>query len=263
MDQLGQLLSSVLLITSMGPSVTLLAGIDFSGWLLAADPAGSQGSQFVEVLRWGLNMLIHLDDELEKIANQYGVWSHLILFLVIFCETGLVVTPFLPGDSLLFAAGMFAARGIFHIEWLIPLLLVAAVLGDTVNYWMGRWIGEHAFSGKIPFLKRKHLDETHRFFEKHGGKAIILARFVPLIRTFAPFVAGMGSMNYRLFLLYNVVGGVCWVIPILSIGWLFGSLPIVKNNFELIILGIVGLSVLPILWEVAQHWFAKPKNPAT
>ena len=189
--------------------------------ILAAGDGGeavNQGFHLMEFLRWSFDFLLHLDDELKKIVTQYGVWSHLILFGVIFCETGLVVTPFLPGDSLLFAAGAFAADRSLRIEWLLPLLIVAAIAGDTVNYWMGHWFGEHAFSGKIPFLKKDHLEKTHRFFEKYGGKTIILARFVPIIRTFAPFVAGMGSMNYRLFLVYNVVGGILWVLIFVPLG---------------------------------------------
>ena len=170
-------------------------------------------------------------------------------------------TPFLPGDSLLFAAGAFAADRSLRIEWLIPLLIIAAILGDTVNYWMGHWFGEHAFSGRIPLLKRDYLDKTHRFFEKYGGKAIILARFVPIVRTGVPFVAGMGSMNYRLFLLYNVVGGVIWVVPIVMLGWKFGQMEIVQKNFELVVVGIVGLSVLPMVWELVAHWRASRHLP--
>jgi membrane-associated protein len=238
----------------------------FTGWLLAEQPvAGNPGvfAQLLEILRWGFDLLLHLDDELKKIVAEYGVWAHLILFGVIFCETGLVVTPFLPGDSLLFAAGAFAADQSLRIEWLIPLLIVAAIAGDTVNYWMGHWFGEHAFSGRIPFLKRDHLEKTHRFFEKYGGKTIILARFVPIIRTFAPFVAGMGSMNYRLFLVYNVVGGIAWVLIFLPLGYWFGTWPIVQKNFELVMVAIVGLSLLPPLWEIVQHWLARRRQLAS
>lgn len=233
--------------------------------ILAAGDGGeavNQGFHLMEFLRWSFDFLLHLDDELKKIVTQYGVWSHLILFGVIFCETGLVVTPFLPGDSLLFAAGAFAADRSLRIEWLLPLLIVAAIAGDTVNYWMGHWFGEHAFSGKIPFLKKDHLEKTHRFFEKYGGKTIILARFVPIIRTFAPFVAGMGSMNYRLFLVYNVVGGILWVLIFVPLGYWFGTWPIVKENFELVMVAIVGLSLLPPAWEIAAHWLASRKQRA-
>ncbi|MDB5347538.1 MAG: hypothetical protein JWP89_5915 [Schlesneria sp.] len=224
--------------------------------------AANQGFNLVEFLRWSFDFLLHLDDELKKIVTQYGVWSHLILFGVIFCETGLVVTPFLPGDSLLFAAGAFAADRSLRIEWLLPLLIIAAIAGDTVNYWMGHWFGEHAFSGKIPFLKKGHLEKTHRFFEKYGGKTIILARFVPIIRTFAPFVAGMGSMNYRLFLVYNVVGGILWVLIFVPLGYWFGTWPFVKEHFELVIFAIIGLSLLPPALEIAAHWLASRKQRA-
>lgn len=232
------------------------------GLLAAADPAeaANQGFNLVEFAKWSFNFLLHLDDELKKIVTQYGLWSHLILFGVIFCETGLVVTPFLPGDSLLFAAGAFAADRSLLIEWLIPLLIVAAIAGDTVNYWMGHWFGEHAFSGKIPFLKKAHLEKTHKFFEKYGGKTIILARFVPIIRTFAPFVAGMGSMNYRLFLVYNVVGGILWVLIFVPLGYWFGTWPIVKENFELVMVAIVALSLAPPAWEFAMHWLSRRKQ---
>jgi membrane-associated protein len=233
--------------------------------LLADGEAANPGvlSQIVEILRWGFDLLLHLDDEMKKIVAQYGTWSHLILFAVIFCETGLVVTPFLPGDSLLFAAGAFAADRSLMIEWLIPLMIIAAIVGDTVNYWMGHWFGEHAFSGKNPFLKRAHLDKTHRFFEKYGGKTIILARFVPIVRTFAPFVAGMGSMNYRLFLVYNVVGGIAWVLIFVPLGYWFGTWEIVKKNFELVMVAIVVLSLVPPIWEAIHIWLSKRHQAAS
>jgi len=225
-----------------------------------ANEAAEPGFSLMELLRWGFDLLLHLDDELKKIVHQYGVWAHLILFAVIFCETGLVVTPFLPGDSLLFAAGAFAADRSLRIEWLIPLLIVAAIAGDTLNYWLGHWFGEHAFSGRIPFLKHAHLEKTHRFFEKYGGKTIILARFVPIVRTFAPFVAGMGSMNYRQFLVYNVVGGIVWVLIFVMLGFWFGTLEFVKKNFELVMVAIVGLSILPPIWELVQHRLASRQS---
>lgn len=230
--------------------------------LVAKASAAEHGVNLFEILRWGFDLLLHLDDELKKIVTQYGVWAHLILFGVIFCETGLVVTPFLPGDSLLFAAGAFAADRSLRIEWLIPLLILAAIVGDTVNYWLGHWIGEHAFNGKIPFLKKSHLDKTHRFFEKYGGKTIILARFVPIVRTFAPFVAGMGSMNYRLFLLYNVVGGIAWVLIFVLLGYWFGTWPFIQKNFELVMVAIVGLSLLPPAWELGLHWWQQRSTQA-
>jgi membrane-associated protein len=234
--------------------------------LLAEQGSAAAGagvfSQLVELFRWGFDLLFHLDDELKKIVTQYGIGAHLILFAVIFCETGLVVTPFLPGDSLLFAAGAFAADRSLRLEWLLPLLMIAAVLGDTVNYWVGHWLGEHLFTGRIPFLKHQHLDKTHKFFEKYGGKTIILARFVPIVRTFAPFVAGMGSMNYRQFFLYNIVGGIVWVLIFVLLGYWFGTWPIVQKNFELVMVAIVGLSLLPPLWEAVHLWLAKRRRVA-
>lgn len=234
----------------------------FSPWILAEQgvDAANQGFSLFELVRWGFDLLLHLDDELKKIVTQYGVWAHLILFAVIFCETGLVVTPFLPGDSLLFAAGAFAADRSLRIEWLLPLLIIAAIVGDTLNYWMGHWFGEHAFNGKIPFLKRSHLDKTHRFFEKYGGKTIIIARFCPIVRTFAPFIAGMGSMNYRQFLVYNVVGGIVWVVIFVLLGYWFGTLEFVQKNFELVMVAIVGLSLVPPAWELTVHWMEQRKQ---
>jgi len=213
-------------------------------------------------IRWWIDFLLHLDDKLKELIRDYGLWTHLILFAVIFCETGLVVTPFLPGDSLLFAAGAFAADGSLRIGWLIPLFIVAAVLGDTVNYWAGKWFGEHAFTGRIPFLNKKHLDEAHAFFEKWGGISIILARFMPIVRTFAPFVAGIGSMNYRTFIAYNIGGAVVWVVPLVLAGYQFGQLEIVKENFELVILGILFISVLPMVVKIGLDRFGKKKADA-
>lgn len=229
-------------------SLTNLFDLFSSGSILAdtaADPSA---------IRWYIDFILHLDDKLKELLRDYGIWTHLILFLVIFCETGLVVTPFLPGDSLLFAAGAFAADRSLRIEWLIPLFIIAAILGDTVNYWIGRWLGERIFTGKIPFLTKANLDKTHSYFERYGGMTIILARFVPIVRTFAPFVAGVGSMNYRRFITYNVVGGVVWVVPIVALGYWVGGWEIVQKNFELVVLGIVGLSILPMFIEAYLEW---------
>lgn len=199
-----------------------------------------------------INIFIHLDKYLTQIVQNYGVFTYLLLFLVIFCETGLVVTPFLPGDSLLFAAGALAALGGLELGWLLVLLSVAAILGDTVNYWLGNYIGPRAFSGNIRFLKKEYLDRTHAFYEKHGGKTIILARFVPIVRTFAPFVAGVGVMSYSRFLTYNIVGGVVWVILFTLAGYFFGNLPLVQHNFTLVILAIIAISVMPMLIETLK-----------
>jgi membrane-associated protein len=203
----------------------------------------------VEFLKDVLDFFLHLDRHLGEILARFGIWTYLILFLIIFCETGLVITPFLPGDSLLFAIGALAALGSLDVKILLILLSVAAILGDTVNYWIGKWVGPRAFSGEIRFLKREHLDRTHAFFEKHGGKTIILARFIPIVRTFAPFVAGIGAMSYSRFVVYNVVGGLVWVNLFILAGYLFGNLPAVKENFSLVILVIIALSVLPIVFE--------------
>jgi membrane-associated protein len=199
----------------------------------------------MELIQYLVDFVLHLDKHLNEIIQNFGLWTYLILFVIIFMETGLVVTPFLPGDSLLFAAGSFAALGSLNVFVLFVLLSFAAILGDTVNYMIGHYIGPRAFSGNIRFLKVEYLDRTHEFYERHGGKTIILARFIPIIRTFAPFVAGIGAMTYPKFLVYNVVGGVLWVGLFVFGGYYFGNLPIVKENFALVILAIIFISVLP------------------
>jgi membrane-associated protein len=191
-------------------------------------------------------LLFKLDEHLDKLTTDYGGWMYVILFAIIFCETGLVITPFLPGDSLLFAVGMFAAReGGLNIWILFAVLLPAAILGDTANYHIGKYLGPKVFSGRLRWLNQEHLEYTQRFFEKHGGKTIILARFLPIVRTFAPFVAGVGCMNYRRFLAYNVVGAFIWVVGIVTAGYLLGNNPWVKENFELVIVIIIALSLVP------------------
>ena len=196
-----------------------------------------------------IDIFLHLDKFLGDIIAQYGTLSYIILFVVIFCETGLVVTPFLPGDSLIFAAGTFAALGKLNPWILYGLLIVAAVGGDAVNYWIGYKIGPRAYTGEIRLIKKEHIDRTHAFFEKHGGKTIFLARFVPIVRTFAPFVAGVGQMSYGYFFRYNLVGGIAWVSIFLSLGYFFGTMPIVQKNFEFVIIAIVLISVVPMLIE--------------
>lgn len=194
-----------------------------------------------------VDLFLHLDEHLANIINQYGAWTYAILFVVIFLETGVVVTPFLPGDSLLFAAGTFAALGSLNIYGLAALLMFAAILGDTVNYSIGHYLGERAYN--IKFLKKEYFDKTHAFFEKHGGKTIFLARFVPIVRTFAPFVAGIGKMSYAYFITYNFVGGVVWVLLFTFAGYFFGNIPFVRKNFEFVILAIIGISLLPMVFE--------------
>jgi membrane-associated protein len=194
-----------------------------------------------------IDLFLHLDEHLANIISQYGTWTYAILFAVIFLETGVVVTPFLPGDSLLFAAGTFAALGSMNVYLLSGLLIVAAILGDTVNYSIGHYLGERAYN--IKFLKKEYFDRTHAFFEKHGGKTIFLARFVPIVRTFAPFVAGIGKMSYGYFITYNFVGGIVWVLLFTFAGYFFGNIPFVRKNFELVIIAIIGISVLPMVFE--------------
>lgn len=201
---------------------------------------------------------MHLDKHLGSVIQAYGIWTYLILFLIIFCETGLVITPILPGDSLLFAAGAFAAHGDFDVIWLFVLLTIAAVAGDTLNYWIGSYMGPKIFhKEKVRFLNREYLDRTHRFYEKHGGKTIIIARFMPIIRTFAPFVAGIGKMTYLHFIGYNVVGGIIWIASFIFGGYFFGNIPIVKRNFTLVILAIIILSIMPGIIEFLRHRYRK------
>jgi membrane-associated protein len=204
-----------------------------------------------------LDLFLHLDVHLQAVIGAYGVWTYVILFAVIFLETGLVVTPFLPGDSLLFAAGTFAASGSLEVGWLFILLFVAAVLGDTVNYRIGYIVGPRAFQERSRFFKQEHLERTHRFYERHGGKTIVLARFIPIIRTFAPFVAGIGRMSYGLFVFYNVFGGLIWTAVFIFGGYFFGNLPIVEENFTLVILAIIVLSVLPPVIEFLRSYRRK------
>lgn len=199
-----------------------------------------------------VDLFLHLDKYLSVVIEDFGLWTYLLLFFVIFMETGFVVTPFLPGDSLLFAAGTFAALGSFNIVGLLLLLTAAAILGDTVNYWIGHFIGPKVFHEKIRFVKREHLERTHEFYEKHGGKTIVLARFVPIIRTFAPFVAGVGRMTYGHFITYNVIGGIVWVCLFTLGGYFFGNLQVVKENFTLVILVIIAISLLPALYEILK-----------
>jgi len=220
----------------------------------------------LDLIKFLIDLFLHLDEHLSAIIQNYGTWTYFLLFLVIFMETGFVVTPFLPGDSLLFAAGTFASPALgspLNIWVLWALLCIAAIVGDTVNYWIGHFIGPRAFSGEIRFLKKQYLDRTHAFFERHGGKTIILARFVPIIRTFAPFVAGVGEMGYGKFITYNVIGGIAWVTLFTWGGYFFGTLPFVQNNFSLVVLAIIFLSVLPAVIEIIKERTRSVKEAAT
>lgn len=201
----------------------------------------------MELLSQAVEVVLHLDRHLDLVIRTYGSWAYALLFLIIFAETGLVVTPILPGDSLLFAAGAIASRGSLDVRILAALLVVAAVAGDAANYWIGRTLGNRLVGGrKVRLIKQEHLDRTHQFYERHGSKTIILARFVPIVRTFAPFVAGLGQMTYRRFAAYNVAGGLAWIILFVLGGYYFGNLPVVQHNFGLVIIGIIVVSVLPM-----------------
>ncbi len=206
---------------------------------------------FIEGL---IEILLHLDKHLDLVIRNYGFWTYGIFFLIVFLETGFVVTPFLPGDSLLFAAGTFAALGSLDAYWLVILLSIAAIAGDTMNYWIGYMVGPKVFSKeKSRFLNKEHLYRTHQFYERYGGKTIIFARFIPIIRTFAPFVAGIGSMTYGRFITYNIAGGIAWVVIFVLGGYFFGNIPFVKQNFSLVIAAIIFLSILPGIIEILRH----------
>lgn len=211
----------------------------------------------IDLFKQLADFILHIDRHLAEIIAEYGTWTYAVLFLIVFAETGLVVTPFLPGDSLLFAAGAFCAKvetGL-NVHVMAGLLFVAAVIGDTVNYWIGAKIGPAVFTREDSLLlRRKHLDRAHAFFQKYGGRAIILARFVPIVRTFVPFVAGVGTMTYSRFIAYNIIGGFLWVYFFCYAGFLFGNQPLVQENFKLVIIAIILLSVVPIVFEVWRGW---------
>jgi len=200
-----------------------------------------------------IDFILHIDTHLAEIVRDYGTWTYAILFLIIFAETGLVVTPFLPGDSLLFAAGALAATTDLHPAILFVLLAVAAVLGDSVNYWIGTKVGQRVFGGGVRFIKREHLERTEHFYEKYGGKTIIIARFIPIVRTYAPFVAGAARMNYSRFAFFNVTGGLLWISLFVLGGYWFGNIPFVERNFGVVVIAIIVLSVLPAVWELLSQ----------
>lgn len=219
----------------------------------------------MEILKQLIDFVLHLQEHLHQLTQDYGKWVYGILFLIIFCETGLVVTPFLPGDSLLFAVGALAADPASGLNvWIAAgIIFVAAILGDTVNYSIGKFAGEKLAARFPRIIKQQHLDTTNEFFEKYGGKTIILARFVPIVRTFAPFVAGSGAMNYQKFMAFNVIGAFLWVVTIVPAGWFFGNIPVVKENFELVVVGIIVVSVLPMVYEIWKAKHVKKREEGT
>ena len=210
----------------------------------------------MEFIKHFVDLFLHLDVHLSELIAAYGTWTYGILFGIIFCETGLVVTPFLPGDSLLFAAGTFAGIGSLNPGFLFLLLFSASVLGDATNYWVGRFIGTRAFSGNLRFLKQEHLNKTRAFYDRHGRKTVILARFLPIIRTFAPFVAGVGEMPYSRFLSFSLLGGAAWVGLFVGAGYFFGNIPVVRSHFSIVVMGIITVSLLPLLIEALKGWRA-------
>ncbi len=207
----------------------------------------------MDFISQAISFILHIDVYLANLIAQYGAWTLLILFVIIFMETGVVITPFLPGDSLIFAAATFAARGALNPVMIFIVLSLAAVLGDTANYWIGHRIGGKAYTGEVKWIKKEYMERTHRFFEKHGGKAIFLARFVPIVRTFAPFVAGVSRMPYGFFIRWNMIGGITWVGIFTALGFFFGNIPFVQKNFELVIVAIVLISFVPIVYEALNQ----------
>jgi membrane-associated protein len=229
-------------------------------------PGGVSCGLAMDFIKQMIDFILHAENHLVWFINNYGLWVYALLFAIIFCETGLVVTPFLPGDSLLFAVGALTARPDMNlrIEYITPLLLIAAILGDSVNYAIGKWFGPKVFQFESNrFFNRDHLLKAHAFYEKYGGRAIILARFVPIVRTFAPFVAGVGTMDYKKFFLYNVSGAILWVGLFIGAGHIFGGLEIVQKNMKVVILGIIVVSVLPIAWEMGKAWLEKRRGTAS
>ncbi len=209
----------------------------------------------MEFIKFIIDFILHIDDHLVELSSQYGLWVYAIIFLIVFCETGLVITPFLPGDSLLFATGTIVVLPGSGLDiWIMGLVVItAAILGDTTNYHVGKYFGKQVFKKPSRFIKQEYLLKTQAFYEKHGGKTIIYARFIPIIRTFAPFVAGIGVMNYSRFITYNVVGAVLWAVLFLGAGYLFGNIPFIRNNFSMVIIAIILISLLPVFLELIKH----------
>jgi len=213
----------------------------------------------MSALKFLIDFILHIDVHLGQIISTFGIATYTLLFIIIFVETGLVVTPFLPGDSILFAVGAFAAIGSLNLLVLLILLIAAAILGDTVNYWIGHFFGEKLVANpKVP-IRKEHIEQTQRFFDRHGGKTIILARFVPIVRTFAPFVAGVGEMHYGKFISFNVIGGIVWVVLVTLVGFFFGNIPVVKHNFSMVIIAIILISIAPMIIQALNSKFKKSK----
>ena len=213
----------------------------------------------IDLLKHLIDFVLHIDVQLKEIVTDYNTWTYLILFAIIFCETGLVVTPFLPGDSLLFAAGTIAALGLLNIWVLLILLLCAAIIGDNTNYWIGRILGQKVYEKNYKLINRKNLDKTHEFYEKHGGKTVVVARFMPILRTFAPFVAGVGTMKYFKFFSFSLVGNILWVNSFCIAGYLFGNIPFIAKNFTLVVMGIIAISLVPPIYVFLKNWLANRK----
>ena len=216
----------------------------------------------MEFIKFIIDFVLHIDDHLVELSSQYGLWIYAILFIIVFCETGLVVTPLLPGDSLLFATGTIVAlpESGLNIYLMGVVIIIAAILGDTTNYHIGKYFGKAVFSKPTRFIKKEYLYKTQAFYEKHGGKTIIYARFVPIVRTFAPFVAGIGVMNYGRFIMFNIVGGILWVILLLGAGYLFGNIPFIRENFSMVILVIIIISLIPVFLEFFKAKFSSRKS---
>ncbi len=213
----------------------------------------------IDLIKYLIDFVLNIDKHLFDIVSNYNTWTYLILFAIIFCETGLVVTPFLPGDSLLFAAGAIAAAGLLNVATLIFIILIAAVLGDNSNYFIGRFLGHRVYEKNYRLINRKSLDKTHKFYEKHGGKTIIIARFMPIIRTFAPFVAGVGTMKYPRFFLFSLGGNILWVNLFIVAGYMFANNNFVKHNFSVVIIAIIVVSLIPPVYTFLKHWFESRK----
>lgn len=214
----------------------------------------------MEFIKFLIDFILHIDKHLFEIVSNYNTWTYLILFFIIFCETGLVVTPFLPGDSLLFAAGTLAAIGSLNILFLLLVLFIAAILGDNTNYFIGKFLGHKVYDKNYKLIKREYLDKTHAFYEKHGGKTVVIARFMPILRTFAPFVAGVGTMKYLRFFSFSVVGNIIWVNSFCWAGYLFANNEFVKNNFTIVVFAIILISLIPPVFTVVKHWLQSRKS---